>query len=423
LFDIIDACSPTGSCFSSPRLMFFKVNFNNDINLIFILTDTLFTLVYLLKIPSMRTIISVFSLMLFLAACSPGQEEAAGEERAASEITDTLRYEQEIHLNNLRQLTFGGDNAEAYFSYDNQFLVFQSNYEPWGVACDQIFYMPVSGYTGEQPPMLSTGKGRTTCSYFMPGDTSILYASTHLANEECPETPRTVNGKYVWPIYEGYDIFVADLEGNITQQLTDYPGYDAEATISPDGKKIVFTSMRSGDLELYTMDIDGSNLLQVTDELGYDGGAFFSPDGSKLVFRASRPQTAEEQQTYKNLLAQGLVQPTDMEIFVCNVDGSDMQQITDLGGANWAPYFHPAGEQILFSTNHHAEGGRTFNIFAIDLDGSNLRQITYDKVFDAFPMFSHDGKQLVFSSNRNNGGSRSTNIFTADWKEHGEAKK
>lgn len=361
----------------------------------------------------------LLAALLLLSACGSdaGSTDQTTQEDTGAPAADTLRYEQEANLKNLRQLTFGGDNAEAYFSFDNSKLVFQAANEAWDAPCDQIFYMPLTGYAGERPPMLSTGKGRTTCSYFMPGDTTILYASTHLGGDECPETPPVVNGKYVWPIYESYDIFVADLEGNIKQQLTDHPGYDAEATLSPDGSKIVFTSTRSGDLELWTMNTDGSELTQVTDELGYDGGAFFSPDGTKLIFRASRPKTEEAQATYKALLAQGVVQPTEMEIFVCNVDGSDLQQITDLGGANWAPYFHPSGEKLLFSTNHHVEGGRQFNIFSINLDGTGLKQVTFDKTFDAFPMFSYDGKYLVFSSNRNNGGTRDTNVFLAEWQD------
>lgn len=362
-------------------------------------------------------------IALLAVSCQPANEKQSASddsEIAADTLqasTDSLRYEQESHLKNLKQLTFGGNNAEAYFSFDNSQLVFQSDYQGWGVECDQIFHMPTSGYTGEQPPMVSTGMGRTTCSFFMPGDSLILYASTHLADEACPEAPRVVNGKYVWAIYEGFDIFVADKQGKIVNQLTDQPGYDAEPTVSPDGTKIVFTSTRSGDLELYTMNIDGSNVQQVTDELGYDGGAFFSPDSKKLIFRASRPKSPEEQKAYKDLLAQGLVQPSDMEIFVCNVDGSDMQQVTNLGGANWAPYFHPSGESILFSTNHHTQSGRQFNIFSINLDGSGLKQITFDEVFDAFPMFSYDGKYLVFSSNRNNGGGRDTNVFLSEWVE------
>jgi len=328
---------------------------------------------------------------------------------------NSLVYEQEVNFKNLKQLTFGGDNAEAYFSFDGKKLVFQSTSSKWGVACDQIFMMPISGYTGEIPKMISTGKGRTTCSYFMPGDTSIIYASTHLASEECPETPRLVNGKYVWPIYSTFDIFTADDRGNIIKQITAEPGYDAEATVSPNGKKIVFTSDRSGDLELYTMDIDGSDLKQITFGLGYDGGAFFSPDSKKIVFRASRPQTEEEKSEYLGLLKQGLVQPSKMEIYVCNADGSDLQQITKLGGANWAPYFHPSGKSIVFASNHHSTGGRVFNLFSIGIDGTNLKQITFDKTFDAFPMFSPDGKHLVFASNRNNGGTRDTNVFIAEW--------
>jgi Tol biopolymer transport system component len=240
----------------------------------------------------------------------------------------------------------------------------------------------------EKGPVLSTGKGRTTCAYFYPNGENILYASTHLGSEECPETPPFIQGKYVWPIYDSYDIFKADLNGEVLAQLTSEPGYDAEATISPDGKKIVFTSTRSGDLELWIMDIDGKNLVQITDELGYDGGAFFSPDNKSLVFRASRPKAEEDIKTYKSLLAEGLVQPTEMEIFTCNVDGSNMKQVTSLGGANWAPFYHPSGEKILFSSNHKSESGRQFNLFLMDLEGQNVEQVTFDPVFDAFPMFS-----------------------------------
>ena len=228
--------------------------------------------------------------------------------------------------------------------------------------------------------------------------------------------PSRDNG-YVWPVYESFDIYVADLQGNIIKQLTHEPGYDAEPTVSPKGDKIVFTSTRSGDLELYTMDIDGQNVKQITNELGYDGGAFFSPDGSKLVFRASRPREPEAVEEYKSLLAKGLVKPSDMEIYVCNADGSDLKKLTDLGEANWAPFFHPSGEKIIFSSDHHSSknGRPTFNLFMINLDGTGLEQITYDNVFDAFPMFSFDGKKLMFSSNRHNGGNHDTNIFVGDW--------
>jgi len=299
--------------------------------------------------------------------------------------------------------TFGGDNAEAYWSFDNSKLVFQATNEKWGAKCDQIFYMAADG-SEKNPPMISTGQGRTTCSYFMPGDKTIIYASTHNKDAACP-----------WGIFPGFDIYLADLNGKILKQFTTEEGYDAEPTVSPDGKKIVFTSTRSGDLELYTMDIDGSNIKQVTNELGYDGGAFFSPDSKQLLFRASRPKTPEEIKSYKELLKENVVQPTAMELYVCDVDGSNMKQVTDLGGANWAPYFHPSGKSIVFSTNHHSKSGRQFNIFSINVDGTGLRQVTHDNAFDAFPMFSPDGKKLAFSSNRNNGGTRDTNVFVAEW--------
>jgi len=330
-------------------------------------------------------------------------------------------FAQEKHLKNIQQLTYGGDNAEAYFSFDGKNLAFQSNNPAWDLKCDQIFNLNIkkaSKDTTYRPTMISTGLGRTTCAYFMPGDKQILYASTHLGSKECPPNPEPrADHKYLWAIYPDFDIFIADLKGNIVKQLTDFEGYDAEATVSPDGKKMVFTSTRNGDLDLYVCDIDGSNVKQVTHELGYDGGAFFSPDSKKLVFRASRPKTPEDINEYKDLLAQGLVMPTNMEICVCNVDGSDFKQITNLGKANWAPFFHPSGKKIIFSSNHNSPKGYDFNLFMVNLDGSGLEQITKLSNFNAFPMFSPDGKKLVFSSNRNNHGTRDTNLFIADWVE------
>ena len=332
--------------------------------------------------------------------------------------SDTLIYQEEKHFKSIRQVTFGGDNAEAYWSFDDSKLVFQSNNSAWGMQCDQMFLMNIEEtFKDSQPPMISTGMGRTTCAYFLPDNEHIVYASTHLVNKECPEVPLRKNGKYVWPVYDSFDIFVADLKGNIITQLTNEPGYDAEATVSPQGDKIVFTSTRSGDLELYTMNLDGTDVLQITDELGYDGGAFFSPDGTKIIFRASRPKTDEAIAEYKELLAQGLVQPTEMELFICNADSSDLKQLTFLGNANWSPFFHPSGEKILFSSNFEAEKGFPFNLYLIDIDGKNLERVTHGKTFDAFPVFSNNGKYLAFSSNRNNGGTRDTNLFIAEWQD------
>ena len=381
----------------------------------------------------MRTLAAA-SLILFVIGCKTDKKkqpaleakekdtlEAASPERISLMAgSDTLIYEGETYFKSIRQITFGGDNAEAYWNWDDTQLVFQSNYDEWGLECDQMFLMDVGeDFKTGKPPMISTGMGRTTCAYFLPDNKHFVYGSTHLADKECPEVPLRKNGKYVWPVYDSFDIFVSDLEGNITAQLTDEPGYDAEATVSPKGDKIVFTSDRSGDLELYTMNLDGSDVTQITDELGYDGGAFFSPDGSQLIFRASRPQTELEIKKYTGLLEEGLVEPTEMELFICDADGTNMRQLTFLGNANWSPFFHPSGNKILFSSNFESDGGFPFNLYLIDTDGKNLTRVTHGETFDAFPVFSNDGKYLAFSSNRNNGGTRDTNLFIAEWQEPG----
>lgn len=369
-------------------------------------------------------LLTILSLFLIFIGCSTSNQhihdQADSQRDTISSSKPDLAGPNERHLKNVHQLTYGGNNAEAYFSFDNTKVVFQSDYAKWNVGCDQIFAMSLAEADRDSitPSMVSTGLGRTTCSYFLPDGKHIVYASTHLADSACPPVPEYVpGGKYLWPIYKGYDIFVADLEGKIVNQLTNQDGYDAEATVSPKGDKIVFTSTRSGDLELYTMNIDGTDVKQITKDLGYDGGAFFSPDGTKLVFRSSRPKTPEEIKEYKDYLAQGLVAPTNMEIYTCNVDGSDLKQITQLGKANWAPFYHPSGEKIIFSSNHFSDRGYEFNLFMINTDGSGLEQITTESNFNAFPMFSFDGKKLMFSSNRNNGGTRDTNVFIADWED------
>ena len=376
----------------------------------------------------------VFALIGLISCGNPGESNAtspdsstdAGSHEAPEaaplslpDLPDSLDrgYEDEVHFANVRQLTYGGDNAEAYWSFDGRSLVFQATNPGWGTECDQIYVMDLTdGTPSATPPApVSTGLGRTTCAYFMPGDSTVLYASTHAGDTACPETPRRgPNGEYVWPIYPTYDIYTVGIEGGEPTLFIGGEGYDAEATVSPQGDKVVFTSTRSGDLELYTCDIDGSNIQQVTSELGYDGGAFFSPDGQYLVWRASRPAEGEEADAYRKLLSEGLVQPTAMELFVAKVDGSEQRQITNLGGANWAPYFHPDGQHILFSSNHKT-AAFPFNIFMTDINGMEPVQISFDNAFDSFPMFSPDGKRIAFSSNRNNGRTRSTNVFVADW--------
>lgn len=329
----------------------------------------------------------------------------------------TLYFAQEKNLKNITKLTFGGDNAEAYFSPNSKMLTMQVTNPAIGAQCDQIFLYDLTQKPSESNlKMVSTGKGRTTCSFFMPDGKHIIYASTHKGSEACPPKPAPrKDGKYLWPVYSDFEIYEADLNGKITKQLTDSKGYDAEAVVSPDGKKVAFTSTRSGDLEIWIMDIDGKNLKQLTTGLGYDGGAFFSHDSKKLVFRSSRPKTEEEIKDYKELLAQDLVAPTAMEIYTMNIDGSDLKQITNLGKANWAPYFHPSDKKIIFSSNHHSTRGYDFQLYMIDIDGKNLQQITYESEFNAFAMFSPDGKKLVFASNRQGEKQHETNVFIADW--------
>lgn len=325
--------------------------------------------------------------------------------------TDSLLFPGERHLSNIKQLTFGGENAEAYFSYDASRLIFQSTRDNY--KCDQIYTMNIDG---SDLRLVSTGNGRTTCSYIFPDGSRILYSSTHLNNPDCPQPPSYEHG-YVWAIYPSYDIFTTNLNGDDLQRLTYSDGYDAEATISPDGKKIVFTSVRDGDLEIYTMNIDGTDVKRLTHTRGYDGGAFFSLDSKRIVYRAHHIKDDEEREGYETLLKQGLVKPNKLEIFIMEADGANQMQITDNSAANFAPYFHPNGKQIIFSSNLGDRGGRNFDLYLINVDGTGLEQITFNDTFDGFPMFSHDGKKIVFASNRNGKVAGETNIFIADWVE------
>ena len=321
------------------------------------------------------------------------------------------QHPQEKHLRNLRQLTLEGENAEAYFSWDDRWLIFQSHTGEGN--CDQIYIMDTAG---QQRRLVSTGKGRTTCGYFYSNGKRILYASTHLGGDACPPPPDMSRG-YVWALYESYDIFAANLDGSNLQRLTSTPGYDAEATLSRDGKKIVFTSVRDGDLEIYTMDADGKNVKRLTHEVGYDGGAFFSPDGKQIVYRAHHRTDPKQIEDYRALLREHLVRPTTLELFVMNADGSNQRQITHNGAANFAPFFHPDGKRIIFSSNHADPRGREFDLYLVNADGAGQERVTYEGGFDGFPMFTSDGKHLVFASNRHSRQPGDTNIFIADWVE------
>jgi TolB protein len=337
-----------------------------------------------------------------------------------SPANDTLLFAGEKHFANMQQLTFGGDNAEAYFSFDGKWIIFQRTNAKEGILCDQIWVgkVPMPGEKFE-PKLISSGKGRTTCGAFLKDGKHVVFASTHLDADNCPPVPDRAKygNKYIWPLYNSYDIFMADLDGKIVKQLTKSKGYDAEATISPDGKEMLYTSTKDGDIDLYIMNLKTGKERKITNTLGYDGGAWFSPDGKKIIWRASRPKTEAEVKEYKDLLAEDLVAPTNMEVFTANTDGSNVKQITNYGNANWAPAFMPDSKRIIFASNHQSKRGFPFNLFIINEDGGGLEKISAEKSFDAFPMFSPDGKKIIFCSNRNNGGTRDTNIFIADWVE------
>ncbi len=333
-----------------------------------------------------------------------------GDYKPAQTQTPNLALPQEKHLCNMRQLTFGGENAEAYFSPDGKKLIFQSTRD--GHECDQIYTMNIDG---SDVKMVSIGEGRTTCAYFFPNGKQILYSSTHLGGKQCPPRPDFSQG-YVWAIYDTYDIFTANADGSGLKQLTNTLGYDAETTISRNGK-LVFTSKRDGDLDIYTMDANGKNVKRLTNELGYDGGPFWSYDGKQIVYRAYHPQTEKEKADYIGLLKQNLIRPTVLEIWVMNADGSNKRQVTHLNKASFAPYFFFDGKRIIFASNFADPKGRDFDLYMINVDGGGMERITYNNTFDGFPMFSPDGRKLVFASNRNGKKEHETNIFIADWVE------
>ncbi|HUP42896.1 MAG TPA: hypothetical protein VM599_06765, partial [Thermoanaerobaculia bacterium] len=335
-----------------------------------------------------------------------GPEPGGGHE-------EPLRDPRETHLADLVQLTDGGENAEGYWSPDGTELVFQATRGEH--ACDQIFRIAADG-SGE-PVLVSTGEGRTTCAYFsFPEGDRILYSTTHLAAPECPP-PADRSGGYVWALYETFDVVSVAPDGSDLVRLTDAPGYDAEATVCPVDGRVIFTSVRDADLELYVMAPDGSEVTRLTDTPGYDGGAFFSPDCSRIVWRASRPRTERELAEYRELLEQGLIRPGRLELWTANADGSEARQITWLGAASFAPSFFPGGERVIFSSNLGDPGGREFDLWAVDVDGTGLERITWAEEFDGFPLFSPDGTRLAFASNRFNSAPGETNLFVARWVE------
>lgn len=336
---------------------------------------------------------------------------AADATPGTSPVVTLSPLPEESHFASLTRLTDGGENAEAYLSFDEKQLVFQSTRD--GAKCDQIFTMGLDGSNVER---VSSGQGRTTCAYFLPGDTKILYASTHAADPGCLPPPDHSHG-YVWKLYDEFDVYVANADGSDPKPLITGPGYDAEATVSPKGDKIVFTSTRDGDPEIYTSNVDGSDIKRLTTAKGYDGGPFFSPDGTKIIYRANHPEGAEELGKYEEIIKKGLVRPTRLELFIMDADGGNQTQITNNGKANFGPFFHPDGKRVIFASNQDDPKGRDFDLFIIGIDGKGQQRVTFNPTFDGFPMFTADGSKLIFASNRNNSNEGDTNVFIAEWRD------
>ena len=358
-------------------------------------------------IPSLRGALLAAASAILALACAGGGDAGSSDSGPA-----VARQPEpgETFFANLRQLTFGGQNAEAYWSPDGTQLIFQRTASD--STCDQEFVINTDG-SGLR--MVSNGLGRTTCGYFYAGGSRIVYSSTFRADSSCPAAPDMTRG-YVWALYD-FDVYTSNPDGSGLRRIFGTPGYDAEATLSPDGTRIVFTSTRDGDLDIYTMNVDGTDVRQLTHAPGYDGGPFFSHDGRRIVYRAWHPDTPEAIAEYDALLAENLVRPSRMEIFVMDADGGNQRQVTNLGGANFAPYFHPDDQRIIFASNHENPRSRNFDLYLINLDGTGLAKVTTDGDFDGFPMFSPDGTKLVFASNRHGEVEGETNIFIAEWVE------
>ncbi len=371
---------------------------------------------YTIKEERLKFLALSLALLLAVTGCVKEADRKFGKKTELTGEDATIdtnavyatHFKGETHLANIRQLTFGGQNAEAYFNYDGTQLIFQSTRD--SLRCDAIFRMNADG---TDVRMVSSGKGVTTCSFISPDGSNIIYASTYLGGDFCPPKPDMSQG-YVWALYKSYDIFKADPDGSNLVRLTDTPGYDAECVYSPQGDKILFTSVRSGDLEVYMMDPDGSHVEQLTDKPGYDGGAFFSLDGKWICWRASRP-TGEALIDYKNLLEKGLIRPSQLEIYVMNLKDRQPIQLTSNGAANFGPYFHPDGKRVIFASNMDDPTGRNFDLYMVDIATKKIERITYNDSFDGFPMFTHDGSKLVFCSNRDGSVPHETNVFIADW--------
>ncbi|NQV29761.1 MAG: PD40 domain-containing protein [Candidatus Marinimicrobia bacterium] len=343
------------------------------------------------------------SMLLFLAfiACSTQQE--------------VIIVKQPFGLSNVEQLTFVGDNGEAYWGPKGEEIIFQSKRD--GNACDKIYIMNADG---SNQRMVSPDVGAHTCSYFSIDKERIIFASTFGVVDSCPPRPKPQGNKYLWSLFP-YDIYSSKPDGTDLVRIRENAGYDAEPTVSYLTGKVIFTSEIDDDLELFTMNIDGSDVNRLTNHLGYDGGPYFSPDAQKIVWRAWYPETPEDTLRWQENMALNQVEAVPLDIYSMDADGKNIIRLTNNGATNWAPSWHPNGRQVVFSSNMDDWNdevkayGHNFELYMINLDGSGLVRLTNNTFFDSFPMFSPDGKSMAFASNRDAENPRATHIFKAEW--------
>jgi Tol biopolymer transport system component len=343
---------------------------------------------------------------LLIAASLTAQHPGAGSSTAPALSAEEVTRLESQHLKAIRQVTYGLARAgEGYFSPDGRSIIFQA-----------VPHFPASIYHRSKPDedgyqiflaelnenaaakLVSTGKGRCTCSFFHPNGKSILFASTHLSPSDEAERPKgpaySRTARYRWEFPESMDIFAADLDGHGLVRLTDAPGYDAEGSYSPDGSQIVFTSFRDGDAEIYIMNADGTNARRITRAKGYDGGPFFSPDGKRIIYRSDRRNN--------DLL----------QIYINNPEGTAERALTSNEFVNWGPFWHPDCRHIVYATSKH--GHSNYEIYLMDVDTGREERITYHEGFDGLPVFNPDGKRLMWTSSGRTD-DRKSQLFIADF--------
>lgn len=318
-------------------------------------------------------------------------------------------HPKEKRLRNVRQLTFGGQNAEAYWSADGETIVFQTRQPEW--PDEQIAIMNADGSAKK---LVSTGKGRCTCSYLTPDGKWLYFSSTHSVNEGA-QKPVDMSKGYVWMVNPEFSLYRSRPDGSNLELILNKGSYVAETTISSAKPEMFFTAAFEGDLELYRSDLKGKNIKRLTHNVGYDGGPFVSWDGNWVVYRRYSLKEQSEFDEYRSLLKENLVRPSKLEVWLMDRNGKGNRQVTSLGCASFAPFLHPDNQRIIFASNFGDKKNREFELWMIRTDGSKLERVTYAPDFDGFPMFSRDGKQVVWASNRNGKVRGETNIFVADW--------